>query len=89
MVENFDLWIESREQETVEEPADPSPKKTVSVRKYKTVAELIGVVETEEEAAFALSEDDEIIAEQMAAGLIDLDLLLGGGIPEFLEEDPA
>jgi hypothetical protein len=88
MVENFDIWIEAREQETVEEPADPSPKKTVTVRKYKTVAELIGIDESEDEV-FALSEEDELIADQMAAGLIDLDLLLGGGIPEFLEEDPA
>jgi hypothetical protein len=88
MVENFDIWIEAREQETVEEPADPSPKKTVTVRKYKSVAELIGIDESEDEV-FALSEEDELIADQMAAGLIDLDLLLGGGIPEFLEEDPA
>lgn len=84
-VEQFDLWLEERQNERVEKDAPHDQKPKVSEPKYKTIRDLLGL----DDPAFRLSPEDERIAEAVAAGLIDLDDLTdadAGGVGRLLEE---
>lgn len=76
-VELFDLWLEGRQNETVEKNAPEKPKKTVQVPRYKTLSDLLGLHEHQKD--FIESPEENELVEQLMSGELDLDQIYGIG----------
>lgn len=68
-IELFDIWLESRQNETVEKNAPEKPKKTIQVTKYRSLRDLLGL--HEQQADFIESDEENELVEQLMSGELD------------------
>lgn len=96
-IEDFDLWLETRAEETVEKDAPPERKtRKVRVPKYRTLRDLLAL---RDEEAERIAPEVEAAAAAFLAGDLDLfdlpglaeilDAPIGGGAPNDGDEDPG
>ena len=75
MIEEFDMWVEGRQDEVIEKPAPKNQKKVIHEKRFKSLDEVLGL--TLESDAFASGSDEERLADLVASGEIALGELSG------------
>ncbi len=74
-LELFDIWLEARQNETIEKPAKQKKQATVQEPRYKNLRDLLGL--DDHQADYVPTPEENDLVEQVLSGDLDYDALSG------------